>query len=190
MKSLRERIVSDGNVLSSNILKVDSFLNHQMDPELLFEIAKEFEKRFKGTGIKKIVTIEASGIAIAIMIGFVLKVPVVFAKKKKPSTMIDFYSSSVFSFTKNTNYDICISKEFLGPEDEVLVVDDFLATGSAINGVMDLISQAQAKLIGIGIVIEKGSQNGGKILRNKGIRLESLAIVKIENNDIKFLNDD
>lgn len=188
MKFLKDKIKTEGKIINPTTLKVDSFLNHQMDPQLMFEMGKEFKKRFDGKGVNKILTIEASGIAIAIMVGLAFDVPVVFAKKKKPSTMNDLYTTTVHSFTKKTDYDICLSKEFLNSEDKVLVIDDFLAMGNAIVGMEDIVTQAGAQLVGVGIAIEKGFQDGGKILRDRGIALESLAILDIVDNDeVKFL---
>lgn len=187
MKLLKDKIINEGTIINPTTLKVDSFLNHQMDPQLMLEMGKEFKKRFEGMGITKVLTIEASGIAIGIMAGLAFDVPVVFAKKKKPSTMNDMYCTKVHSFTKKIDYDICLSKEFLSAEDTVLVVDDFLAMGNAIIGMEDIISQAGATLAGVGIAIEKGCQDGGRILREKGIKLESLAILDtMDNNEVKF----
>lgn len=185
MDLLKNRILKDGKVVSGNILKVDSFLNHQIDGELIKEIGLEFKRRFEGENITKVLTIEASGIAIAVMVSMALGVPMVFAKKKVPSTMGDFYTTKVFSFTKNVTYDICVSKEFLNEGDNVLVVDDFLANGHAALGLADLVNKANANLTGIGIVIEKGFQNGRKLIEDKGIKLESLAIIeKLDDSKI------
>ncbi len=185
MDLLKKRILKDGKVVSGNILKVDSFLNHQIDGELIKEIGLEFKKRFEDDNITKVLTIEASGIAIAVMVSMALGVPMVFAKKKVPSTMGDFYTTQVFSFTKNLTYDVCVSKEFLNEDDNVLVVDDFLANGHAALGLADLVNKANANLKGIGIVIEKGFQNGRQLIEDKGIKLESLAIIeKLDNNKI------
>lgn len=187
MKLLKDYIEKYGNVSNSSTLKVDSFINHQIDPNLMMEIGKEFKERFKNKEINKIVTIEASGIAIGLAAAHSFNVPLVFAKKKKPSTMGDMYTSNVFSFTKKENYNICISKEFLTSEDKVLVVDDFLAMGNAILGLKDILTQAGAELVGTGIVIEKGFQDGGKLLKDNGIHLESLAIIdSLSENQIKF----
>lgn len=185
MDLLKNRILKDGKVVSGNILKVDSFLNHQIDGELIKEIGFEFKRRFEGENITKVLTIEASGIAIAVMVSMALGVPMVFAKKKVPSTMGDYYTTKVFSFTKNVTYDICVSKEFLNEGDNVLVVDDFLANGHAALGLADLVNKANANLTGIGIVIEKGFQNGRKLIEDKGIKLESLAIIeKLDDSKI------
>lgn len=188
MEFLRNKIKEEGKVINPTTLKVDSFLNHQLDPQLMLEMGKEFKKRFEGKGINKILTIEASGIAIGIMAGLAFDVPVVFAKKKKPSTMSDMYCTTVHSFTKKTDYDICLSKEFLKSGDRVLVVDDFLAMGNAIIGLEKIVADAGAELCGVGIAIEKGFQDGGKIIRNRGIHLESLAILDTMDEDkVKFI---
>jgi len=188
MKFLKNKIEQEGKVINPTTLKVDSFLNHQLDPQLMLEMGREFKKRFEGKGINKILTIEASGIAIGIMAGLAFDVPVVFAKKKKPSTMSDLYSATVHSFTKKIDYDICLSKEFLGSGDKVLVVDDFLAMGNAIIGLEKIIEDAGAELCGVGIAIEKGFQDGGRIIRDRGIHLESLAILDtMDDKKVKFL---
>jgi len=185
MKLLKEYIEKYGAVTDSSILKVDSFINHQIDPILMIEIGEELKKRFEGKNINKILTIEASGIAIGIAAAYAFKVPMVFAKKKKPSTMRDAYNANVHSFTKKTDYNITVSKEFLSSEDRILVVDDFLAMGNAIIGLKNIIDQAGASLEGVGIVIEKGFQPGGTILKEQGIHLESLAIIEsLEDNTI------
>lgn len=188
MKELKERILKDAKIIDDRILKVDSFLNHQIDPLLMNKAADEFKQRFAGQHIDKILTIEASGIAVAIMTGLALGVPVVFAKKAKPSTMLaGSYTARVKSFTKDTHHDVVISSEYIGKDDRVLIVDDFLAGGHAVLGLMDMLEQAGALLVGVGIVIEKGFQEGGKILRDRGIRVESLAIVEsLRDNTIAF----
>ena len=177
MKALKERILKDGKCLEGGILKVDNFVNHQMDPLLMMEMAKEFACRFKERGINKIITIEASGIAPAIMVGYVMNVPVVFAKKKIPSTMEGILKSEVFSFTKSRSYNICISDSFLHKNDKCLFIDDFLANGCALQGLISIVDGAGAEVVGCGIVIEKGFQEGGHRIRNLGFHLESLAIV-------------
>ena len=187
MKFLKETILSQGNVLSDTILKVDSFLNHQIDPVLMMEIGKEFKQRFENKKINKILTIEASGIAIGLAVAHALGVPLVFAKKKKPSTMESMLSTKVHSFTKNIDYDICISREFLNKNDQVLIVDDFLAMGNAAEGLCTLCEEAGADISGIGIVIEKGFQSGRNILEKRGIQVESLAILdRMTEGEIKF----
>lgn len=178
MNFLEERIVKDGVVKPGNVLKVDSFLNHQMDISLFQEMGKEFRRRFDGEEINKILTIEASGIGIACIVAQSFGVPVVFAKKTQTKNIAgDVYKSQVESYTHGRIYDIIVSKEFLGPEDKVLLIDDFLANGKALEGLADLVQMAGATLVGAGIVIEKGFQPGGDIVRSKGIRVESLAIV-------------
>lgn len=168
-------------------MKVDNFINHQMDPILMKSMAVEFVRRFASTDINKILTIEASGIAPAIMVGYLLELPVVFAKKKKPSTMENMLITSVYSFTKGRTYDVCVSKDYLCPGDKVLFIDDFLANGNAARGVIDLVEQAGAELKGMGFLIEKAFQHGGDSLREKGIHVESLAIIEsLDNCQIKI----
>ncbi len=177
MELLKKRILQDGKCFEGGILKVDSFINHQMDPMLMRQIAQEFVDRFKGVEINKIITIEASGIAPAIMVGYVLQLPVVFVKKKMPKTMENMLSATVYSFTKDREYSVCISNDFLTENDKVLFIDDFLANGNAAMGMIDLIEQAGASLAGMGFIIEKAFQDGGKMLREKNIHVESLAII-------------
>ena len=187
MKQLKERILSDGKCLDGGILKVDNFINHQMDPVLMREMAKELVRRFSGHTINKVMTVEASGIAPAIMVGDYLNVPVLFAKKKTPSTMDNMLVTEVFSFTKNKTYTVCGSGDYLNPGDKVLFVDDFLANGNAALGIIDLVEQAGATLEGMGFLIEKGFQNGGELLRNRGIHVESLAIIEsLDNCNVTF----
>lgn len=187
MKQLKERILSDGKCLDGGILKVDNFINHQMDPVLMREMAKELVRRFSGHTINKVMTVEASGIAPAIMVGDYLNVPVLFAKKKTPSTMDNMLVTEVFSFTKNETYTVCVSGDYLTPGDKVLFVDDFLANGNAALGIIDLVEQAGATLEGMGFLIEKGFQNGGELLRNRGIHVESLAIIEsLDNCNVTF----
>ena len=187
MDALKKRILQDGKCFEGGILKVDSFINHQMDPMLMHQIAQEFVNRFKGVKINKIVTIEASGIAPAIMVGFIMQLPVVFVKKKQPKTMENMLTTTVHSFTKDRDYTVCISNNFLTAEDHVLFIDDFLANGNASLGMIDLIKQAGATLSGMGFIIEKAFQNGGKILREKGVHVESLAIIEdLSNCEIKI----
>lgn len=178
MQLLKERILKDGVVKPGNVLKVDSFLNHQMDIELINEIGKEFRRRFPSDKITKILTIEASGIGIACIVAQYFNVPVVFAKKTQ-SINIDgeVYHTKVESFTHKRVYDVILSKKFLDADDHVLVIDDFLANGCALIGLLDLVEEAGATLEGAGIVIEKGMQSGGQIIRDKGVHLESLAII-------------
>lgn len=190
MELLQERIRKDGVIKSGNVLKVDSFLNHQMDIELINEIGKEFKRIFAECPINKILTIEASGIGIACLTAQYFNVPVVFAKKAQ-SINIDgaVYSAKIESFTHKKTYDVIVSKKFISPEDRILILDDFLANGCALAGLIDIVKSAGASVEGIGIVIEKGFQNGGEMIRNMGIRLESLAIVEsmnAENSTIEF----
>ncbi|MCI7794761.1 MAG: xanthine phosphoribosyltransferase [Lachnospiraceae bacterium] len=179
MKLLEDRIRKDGVIREGNVLKVDSFLNHQMDIELFREIGKEFKRRFADVEINKILTIEASGIGIACVAAEYFGVPVVFAKKNKTKNIAgDVYTTRVESFTHGRVFDIIVSKQFLGKGDKVLLIDDFLANGKALEGLAELVHEAGAELAGAGIVIEKGFQRGGDAIRAKGIRLESLAIVE------------
>ncbi|AUS09055.1 xanthine phosphoribosyltransferase [Laceyella sacchari] len=178
MQLLKEKIRQEGKALSSEILKVDSFLNHQIDPELMQAIGQEFARRFTNDGITRILTIESSGIAPSVMAGLALGVPVVFARKRKSLTLQeDFYEAKVHSFTKQQTNTIVVSKAHLVATDKVLVIDDFLANGQAAEGLIDIVQQAGATLAGVGIVIEKSFQEGGDRLRRKGIRVESLASV-------------
>ena len=179
MELLKERIRKDGVVKEGNVLKVDRFLNHQMDVKLFREIGKELKKRFEGENINKILTIEASGIGIACIAAEIFDVPVVFAKKTQTKNIAgDVYTTKVESYTHGRVYDIIVSKEFLGEGDRVLLIDDFLANGKALEGLAELVTKSGAELVGAGVVIEKGFQVGGDIIRSKGIHLESLAIVE------------
>ena len=179
MQLLKDRIRKDGKIKEGNVLKVDSFLNHQMDVKLFQEIGKEFKRRFPDEEIRKILTIEASGIGIACVAAEVFDVPVVFAKKTQTKNIAgDVYTTKVESFTHGRVYDIIVSKEFLGKGDKVLLIDDFLANGKALEGLAELVTKSGAELVGAGVVIEKGFQVGGDIIRSKGIHLESLAIVE------------
>ena len=187
MDLLKKRILQDGKCFEGGILKVDSFINHQMDPILMTSIGVEFVRRFANKDFNKVMTIEASGIAPAIMVGYLLELPVVFAKKKQPKTMENMISTTVRSFTKDREYNVCISKDFLSKEDRVLFIDDFLANGNAANGIIDLIDQAGAQLAGMGFIIEKAFQHGGEVLRERGIHVESLAIIdSLDNCQIKI----
>lgn len=178
MNFLEERIVKDGIVKEGNVLKVDSFLNHQMDIDLFNRMGAEFKKRFAGKNINKIVTIEASGIGIACVAAMHFNVPVVFAKKAKSINIDgDMYIAEVESFTHKCKNQVIVSKKFLNENDHVLIIDDFLANGCALQGLISIINQAGGTVEGIGIAIEKGFQNGGNIIRNLGYQLESLAIV-------------
>ena len=178
MNFLEERIVKDGIVKEGNVLKVDSFLNHQMDIRLFDQIGEEFKKRFEGTPINKILTIEASGIGIACVAARQFDVPVIFAKKSKSINIEgEVYVAEVESFTHKCKNQVIVSKKFLNPDDNVLIIDDFLANGCALQGLISIVTSAGAHVAGIGIVIEKGFQTGGQIIRNLGYHLESLAIV-------------
>ena len=191
MELLKNRIRQDGTVKGNDVLKVDSFLNHQMDVALFDEIGAEFLRRFDGCGVNKILTIEASGIGIACVTAQSFHCPVVFAKKSQTKNIAgEVYSTQVESFTHGRVYDVIVSKKFLGPEDTVLIIDDFLANGAALEGLIDLVNQAGARLAGAGIVIEKAFQPGGERLRAKGIRVESLARVKSmsEEHGVEFVD--
>ena len=186
MNFLEERILRDGIVKEGNVLKVDSFLNHQMDISLFEQMGEEFKKRFAGKEINKIVTIEASGIGIACVVAKYFNVPVVFAKKSKSINIEgDMYVAEVESFTHKCKNQVIVSKKFLSPEDKVLIIDDFLANGCALQGLISIITEAGASVEGIGIAIEKGFQMGGKLIRTLGYQLESLAIVDSMNADTK-----
>ena len=186
MNFLEERILRDGIVKEGNVLKVDSFLNHQMDISLFEQMGEEFKKRFAGKEINKIVTVEASGIGIACVVAEYFNVPVVFAKKSKSINIEgDMYVAEVESFTHKCKNQVIVSKKFLSPEDKVLIIDDFLANGCALQGLISIITEAGASVEGIGIAIEKGFQMGGKLIRNLGYQLESLAIVDSMNADTK-----
>ena len=178
MKLLEERIRKDGIVKEGNVLKVDSFLNHQMDTDLFNEMGKEFKRLFADKPINKILTIEASGIGIACIVAQHFHVPVVFAKKSQSINIDgDVYSTKIESFTHKKVYDVIVSKQYIGKDDHILLIDDFLANGCALEGLIDLVQSAGATVEGIGIAVEKGFQEGGKRIREKGVQLESLAIV-------------
>jgi len=188
---LKDKIRLEGKVLSDTVLKVDTFLNHQIDPPLMQAIGEEFANRFKDDRITKILTIESSGIAPSMMAGLILEVPVIFARKRKSLTLInDLYTASVHSFTKNETNDISVSKDFIQNGDTVLIIDDFLANGQAVLGLLDIIEQAGATLAGVGIVIEKGFQTGGAEIRELGIRVESLAnISSMKDGQVSFFEE-
>ena len=169
MELLKQRILQDGKCYPGGILKVDSFINHQMDSKLMYHVAEEFARLFADSGVNKIVTIEASGIAPAIMVGYIMNLPVVFVKKKQPKTMDNMLTTTVHSFTKSRDYTVCISH-------------DFLAYGNAAQGIIDLAEQASAKIVGMGFIIEKAFQNGREALQERGIRVESLAIIRSLDN--------
>ena len=178
MELLKERIRKDGVVKGADVLKVDSFLNHQMDVGLFLEMGREFKRRFAGEEVNKILTIEASGIGVACVAAQFFNCPVVFAKKSRSSNLSDdLYVTRVESFTHGNVNNVVVSKQYLGPEDKVLIIDDFLANGAALDGLMDLVAQAGARLVGAGIVVEKAFQPGGDRIRAKGVRVESLARV-------------
>ncbi|NAR49265.1 xanthine phosphoribosyltransferase [Acinetobacter haemolyticus] len=191
MYALEQKILNEGIVLSDQVLKVDAFLNHQIDPVLMQQIGKEFAARFKDAGITKIITIEASGIAPAIMAGLELGVPVIFARKYQSLTLKDdLYRSKVFSFTKQTESTIAISNKHISSSDKALVIDDFLANGQAALALIDLIHQANAEVVGVGIVIEKSFQPGRDVLLEKGYRVESLARVKsLSDGKVTFVTE-
>ena len=188
MELLQQRILSDGKVLPGGILKVDGFLNHQIDPALLYEMALELKRLYAGEEVTKVLTIEASGIAIAAMTGYVFGVPLVFAKKSKSKNISnDLYSVEVESFTHGNTNTVVVSKEYLKKEDRVLIIDDFLATGAALVGLKKLVELSGATLVGAGIAIEKVFQGGGDLLRSQGLRIESLArIASMENGKLIF----
>ena len=182
MNFLEERILKDGIIKEGNVLKVDSFLNHQMDIDLFNEIGREFKKRFEGKEINKILTIEASGIGIACIAAQHFHVPVVFAKKSQSINLEgEMLVAEVESFTHKCKNNVIVAKKFLNPEDKVLIIDDFLANGCALQGLIQIVQSAGASVEGIGIVIEKGFQSGGRIIRNLGFQLESLAIIEKMN---------
>ena len=192
MKALEERILRDGHVRPGNILKVDSFINHQIDISFMNEMGKEFRRVFADKRVTKILTIEASGIAIASITAQYFQVPIVFAKKTKTINLDgSLYTTQVKSYTHRTTYDVVVSKKFLTPADRVLIIDDFLANGCAARGLIDLVEQAGAVLEGVGIVIEKGFQDGGRELRESGVDVRSLAIIEsMSDNNLVFRDQD
>ena len=192
MRLLKEKIKNEGIVLNNSILKVDAFLNHQIDPELMMELGREFSKRFADKEVTKILTVESSGIAVALTTALFFHVPVVFARKQKPSTMNEnLYSTKVLSFTKNVTNNVSVSKKFLPPGENILILDDFLANGEAAMGLVDLVHQAGSNVVGIGIVIEKSFQPGRNRLLEAGYQVESLARIKaFEKGQIVFADDD
>ncbi len=190
MQLLKDMIAEKGKVFPGNILKVDSFLNHQIDTDFLNEVGKEYFERFKNDNVNKIMTIEASGIGIACIAAQYFHVPVVFAKKNKTKNIAaDVYSSNVVSYTHGREYTVIVSKQFLTPNDRVLIIDDFLANGCAMMGLIDIVKASGATLVGVGAVIEKGFQRGGDILRKEGIRVESLAIIDEMTDDSIIYRD-
>jgi xanthine phosphoribosyltransferase len=179
MNFLEEKILSDGTVKQGNILKIDNFLNHQIDIGIIRQIANELKRRFSGVDVNKVLTIEASGIAIATMVGNLYDVPVVFAKKSETANSTDDkYVSQAYSFTHKRMNSVFVSRPYLHPTDRVLIVDDFLADGQAVHALIDLVHQAGGEVVGIGIAVEKGQQKGGQLLREEGYRLESIAIIE------------
>lgn len=191
MQELNEKIKQFWTVLPGNVLKVDAFLNHQVDPELMLHVGQEFARRFAGEGITKIWTVESSGIAPAVMTGLAMKLPVIFARKHKSLTLNNnMYVADVYSYTKKTTNRISISKKYVAPDDKVLMIDDFLANGQAVEGMLEIADQAGIQVAGAGIVIEKSFQPGGQELRDRGVRVESLARIKsLADNQIEFEED-
>ena len=188
MKALEDRIRKEAKILGGGVLKVSSFLNHQIDPDFMAEIGSEIARLYADEGVTKILTIEASGIAIAVAAGMAMHVPVLFAKKHRTSNVSGaLYRTTVHSFTHNADYTVVVESEYLNSGDRVLIVDDFLANGMAINGLLDIIAQAGAQAVGVAAAVEKGFQGGGKLLRSEGLRVESLAIVEnMDENGVVF----
>ena len=189
MKLLEQKICEEGRIVSGDVLKVDNFLNHQMDVDFLCKLGKEFHRLYANCGVNKILTIESSGIGIACLTAQFFHCPVLFAKKSRSSNVGDkLWSSKVHSYTHNTDHDVIVSKNYLGKGDRVLIIDDFLANGSALNALIDICKKSGAEVVGAGIMIEKAYQNGGKMIRSKGVRVESLArIVSMSAKDgVKF----
>ena len=191
MKLLEDRIRSDGEVLPGNVLKINSFLNHQVDPELMKKVGEEFSQLFKDNGITKVLTCEASGIAPGVMAAYELHVPMVFARKKKPATLNDaVYWADVYSYTKKVTNQICVEQKFLHKDDHLLIIDDFLANGEAVKGMINIANQAGAEVAGVGIVVAKTFQGGSDWLKEHGYRLEALAeIASLANNQVRFVGE-
>ena len=191
MKLLEDRIRSDGEVLPGNVLKINSFLNHQVDPELMKKVGEEFSQLFKDNGITKVLTCEASGIAPGVMAAYELHVPMVFARKKKPATLNDaVYWADVYSYTKKVTNQICVEQKFLHKDDHLLIIDDFLANGEAVKGMINIANQAGAEVAGVGIVVAKTFQGGSDWLKEHGYRLEALAeIDSLANNQVHFVGE-
>ena len=191
MKLLEERIKKDGVILPGNVLKVNRFLNHQIDPELMYKMGEEFARLFKDEEITKIITVESSGIAPAVMTGLALKVPVIFARKHKSLTLNqNMYTADVYSYTKKTTNRISISKKYVDANDKILMIDDFLANGQAVEGMLEIADQAGVDVAGAGIVIEKSFQPGAQELKDRGIRVESLARIKsLVDGKVTFMED-
>ncbi|MFP4977043.1 xanthine phosphoribosyltransferase [Paenibacillus sp. CN-4] len=191
MWQLKQKVISEGTVLSPGVLKVDSFLNHQMDPALMREVGGEFARRFAGEGVTKVLTIESSGIAPGIMTALELDVPLIYARKQKSLTLTeDIYVEKVYSFTKKESSEITVAKQYLSPEDRVLIIDDFLANGEAAFGLVHIVEQAGARVAGIGIAIEKSFQPGARLLQQSGYRVESLVrIASLERGIVAFAEE-
>ena len=191
MKLLEDRIRSDGEVLPGNVLKINSFLNHQVDPELMKKVGEEFSQLFKDSGITKVLTCEASGIAPGVMTAYELHVPMVFARKKKPATLNDaVYWADVYSYTKKVTNQICVEQKFLHKDDHLLIIDDFLANGEAVKGMINIANQAGAEVAGVGIVVAKTFQGGSDWIKEHGYRLEALAeIASLANNQVHFVGE-
>ncbi|WLT00075.1 xanthine phosphoribosyltransferase [Lactobacillus helsingborgensis] len=191
MKLLEDRIRSDGDVLPGNVLKINSFLNHQVDPELMKKVGEEFSRLFKDSSITKVLTCEASGIAPGVMTAYELHVPLVFARKKKPATLNDaVYWADVYSYTKKVTNQICVEQKFLHKGERLLIIDDFLANGEAVKGMINIANQAEAEVAGVGIVVAKTFQGGSEWLKNHGYRLEALAeIDSLANNQVHFVGE-
>ena len=191
VKLLEDRIRSDGEVLPGNVLKINSFLNHQVDPELMKKVGEEFSQLFKDSGVTKVLTCEASGIAPGIMTAYELHVPMVFARKKKPATLNDaVYWADVYSYTKKVTNQICVEQKFLHKDERLLIIDDFLANGEAVKGMINIANQAGAEVAGVGIVVAKTFQGGSEWIKDHGYRLEALAeIASLTNNQVRFVGE-
>ena len=191
MKLLEDRIRSDGEVLPGNVLKINSFLNHQVDPELMKKVGEEFSRLFKDSGVTKVLTCEASGIAPGVMAAYELHVPMVFARKKKPATLNDaVYWADVYSYTKKVTNQICVEQKFFHKDERLLIIDDFLANGEAVKGMINIANQAGAEVAGVGIVVAKTFQGGSDWLKEHGYRLEALAeIASLANNQVHFVGE-
>lgn len=191
MKLLEDRIREDGTVLPGDVLKVDNFLNHQIDPDLMSAIGEEFARLFADAGVTKVLTVESSGIAPALMTGLQLHVPVIFARKHRSLTLTDnLYTATVYSYTKQVNNDISVDKRFISPDDKVLIIDDFLANGQAVQGLMEIAKAANVDIAGVGVVIEKSFQKGHQMVLDAGLHLEALAsVASLENNQVTFMGD-
>ena len=191
MEALKQKIIEEGKVLSNSVLKVDSFINHQMDPVLMKKIGEEFASRFSGMGITKVLTLESSGIGPALLTALEMGVPMIFARKRKSLTLTEgLITSTVRSFTKQETNEVTISRDFITEGDNVLIIDDFLAVGQAALGLIDIVKQAGANPVGVGIVIEKSFQNGHKLIKETGLKLESLAkIASLEDGKVQFVDE-